>query len=113
LLFAGIDMLGELVTPAPTLAPVEATLEGIGVGLDVTAPTTAAAVAPTPPRSADVSAPALTPLPPPPDHPLLDDEAEFPAPPAIDWPAEATPDDELLPATPAPTLLPTELMLED
>jgi len=105
-------MLGELVTPAPTVAPVEATLEGAGLGLDVTAPTTAAAVALTP-RSPDVSAPALTPLPLPPDHPLLDGEAALPAPPAIDWPAEATPDDELLLVTPAPTLLPTELTFED
>lgn len=106
-------MLDELATPVPTVAPIELTLEGAGLGLDVTAPTTAAAVALTPPLSADVSAPALTPPPPPPDHPLLDDETALPAPPAIDWPAEATPEDELLPVTPAPTLLPTELTLED
>jgi hypothetical protein len=108
-------MFGELVTPAPTLAPVAATLDAAGLGLDVTAPTTAAAVAliPSPPRLPDVSAPAFTPPPPPPEDPLPDDDDELPTPPAIDWPADATPDDELPPVTPPPTLLPTELTLED
>lgn len=108
-------MLGELLPPAPTLAPVEATFDDAGLGVDVTAPTTAAPVAITPPRLPETSAPVLTTTAVGPlfEDVLLDEETVPLTPPATDFPVDATLDDELLLATPAPTLLPTELTLED